>query len=97
MRSEDFSESVNRRQITTIPKVTYAALGIAAYYTHYMCQPLKSAKALAIKSIGGEDIDGSSFCKFGVCPMLCFSKYSCTICSIQARSVCGKDFVSAFS
>ena len=59
--------------------------------------PLKSAKALAIKSIGGEDIDGSSFCKFGVCPMLCFSKYSCTICSIQARSVCGKDFVSAFS
>lgn len=50
--------------------------------------PLKSAKALAIKSIGGEDIDGSSFCKFGVCPMLCFSKYSCTICSIKARSVC---------
>lgn len=49
MRSEDFSESVNRRQITTIPKVTYAALGIAAYYTHYMCQPLKSAKALAIR------------------------------------------------
>lgn len=95
MRSEDFSESVNRRQITTIPKD--AALGIAAYYTHYMCQPLKSAKALAIKSIGGEDIDGSSFCEFRVRPMVCFSKYSCTICSIKARSVCGKDFVSAFS
>ena len=65
-----------------------AALGIAAYYTHYMCQPLKSAKALAIKSIGGEDIDGSSFCEFRVRPMVCFSKYSCTICSIKARSVC---------
>ena len=59
--------------------------------------PLKSAKALAIKSIGGEDIDGSFFCKSGVCPQFCFSKYSCTICSIKARSVCGKDFVSAFS
>lgn len=36
MRSEDFSESVNRRQITTIPKVTYAALGICLYRTRYM-------------------------------------------------------------
>ena len=27
MRSEDFSESVNRRQITTIPKVTSYCLG----------------------------------------------------------------------
>ena len=36
--------------------------------------PLKSAKALAIKSIGGEDMDGSSFCKSGVRLMLCFSK-----------------------
>ena len=76
---------------------SYAALGIAAYYTHYMCQPLKSAKALAIKSIGGEDIDGSFFCKSGVCPQFCFSKYSCTICSIKARSVCWKDLVPAFS
>jgi len=41
--------------------------------------PLKSAKALAIKSIGGEDMDGSSFCKSGVRLMLCFSKYSCTL------------------
>ncbi|MBS6580978.1 MAG: hypothetical protein KH357_15405, partial [Clostridiales bacterium] len=43
--------------------------------------PLKSAKALAIKSIGGEDIDGSFSCKSGVRPRLCFSKYSCTIFS----------------
>ena len=34
------------------------------------------------------DIDGSFFCKSGVCPQFCFSKYSCTICSIKARSVC---------
>ena len=59
--------------------------------------PLKSAKALAIKPIGGEDMDGSSFCKSGVRLMLCFSKYSCTICSIKARSVCWKDLVPAFS
>ena len=55
--------------------------------------PLKSAKALAIKSIGGEDMDGSSFCKSGVRLMLCFFK----ICSIKARSVCWKDLVPAFS
>ena len=39
----------------------------------------------------------SSFCKSGVRLMLCFSKYSCTICSIKARSVCWKDLVPAFS
>ena len=54
----------------------------------YLERQRDRGKALAIKSIGGEDIDGSSFCEFRVRPMVCFSKYSCTICSIKARSVC---------
>ena len=32
-------------------------------------------------------MDGSSFCKSGVHPGLCFSKYSCTICSIGINKI----------